>query len=221
MNSEHTILGVGEIPKDWRIEHLSDIGEIITGNTPSTKNRDYYGGKYLFVKPPDLIDNKYVYDTETKLTKIGFEKGRTIPKNSVMVTCIGSIGEIGISSQDVITNQQINTIVCGKNSTHEYIYYNLMYRKEFLKIYANQSLLPIINKSDFSKINIPIPPLVEQRGIAEILSTVDEATHQTKAIIEKTEGLKKALMQRLLTRGIEHTEFKQTELRDSRLLEGS
>jgi len=205
------VFGQGNIPADWNIQNISDIGEVVTGSTPSTIKKEYYGGDYLFVKPSDLHKDKIISNTETKLTLQGFNQCRKIPSNSIMVTCIGSIGEMGISGKELSTNQQINTIICKDKVIPDYVFYNIIFRKRFLEIYANQSLLPIINKSDFSKIPLPVPPLVEQRGIVEVLGTVDEAIRRTDAVIEKVEELKRGLMQRLLTWGMGHTEFKQTE----------
>jgi type I restriction enzyme S subunit len=74
------------------------------------------------------------------------------------------------------------------------------------------SAQPGINSSIVDSVTVPVPPLVEQRGIAEVLGTIDEAIGRTDAVIEKAEELKRGLIQRLLTRGIGHTEFKQTEL---------
>lgn len=208
----HEVFGQGKVPSSWKIKNISDIGDVTTGTTPSTSVSAYYGGEFLFVKPSDLDDSIYIYDTETKLTKLGFEQTRRLPKKTVLVTCIGSIGKMGIAEKDLATNQQINSIIPSEEIISEYLFYNLKLRKSFLDSYANRSLLPIINKTDFGKIHIPIPPLVEQRGIVEVLGTVDECIRMTDTGIEKAEELKLGLMQQLLTRGIGHTEYKETLL---------
>jgi type I restriction enzyme, S subunit len=206
------VFGQGIIPGYWEIESLLSVGEIVTGTTPSTKISEYYDGNRLFVKPSDLNASTYVDDTATKLTEEGLAQTRTIPKGSVLVTCIGSIGKMGIASKELATNQQINSIIPNKKILTEYLFSNLKFRKGFLEAYANLSLLPIINKTDFGKILIPLPPLVEQRGIAEVLGTVDETIRVQERVIANTELLKQGLMQSLLTEGIGHTEYKQTNL---------
>jgi len=210
--NNHEVFGQGKVPSSWKIKKISDIGDVTTGTTPSTSISEYYGGEFLFVKPSDLDDSIYIYDTETKLTKIGFEQTRRLPKKTVLVTCIGSIGKMGIAEKDLATNQQINSIVPSEEIISEYLFYNLKVRESFLDSYANKSILPIINKTDFEKIHVPIPPLVEQRGIVEVLGTADECIRLTDAVIERAEELKRGLMQQLLTRGIGHTEYKETSL---------
>src|SRR5690554_1506675 len=93
---------------------ISSLGKVVTGKTPSTKNPDFFGGKYPFVTPSDLDwRTYYCRSTERTVTEYAIEqhKNQVIPANSVMVTCIGTIGKCAISSEVCLTNQQINTIV--------------------------------------------------------------------------------------------------------------
>src|SRR5699024_6714600 len=108
------------------------------------------------------------------------------------------------------TNQQINTIIPTKEFDYNYLYYSLLYKTNYIKTLSAMTAVPIINKGLFSKIKLTIPPLKEQQKIAAILSSVDEAIEKTEQIIEQTEKVKKGLMQELLTRGIGHTEFKES-----------
>ena len=203
---------VAELPKDWEMVKVGEIGEVITGTTPSTKVKEYWGKGYPFVTPSDFSNNKYVHKTERSVTQEGVEKARIIPKDSVMVTCIASIGEVAMSSEECITNQQINSIICSERVNSHYVYYAMEYRKNLLKRWAGITTSPIIKKSLFEEIPLPLPPLPEQQKIAEILSTVDEAIEKVDDSIEKTERLKKGLMHELLTKGIGHKEFKDTAI---------
>jgi type I restriction enzyme S subunit len=203
---------IGKIPKDWGLVELLKIGGIITGTTPSTKVEEYWGKGYPFVTPTDFSGKKYVYDTGRTVTQNGVEKARVVPKDSIMVVCIASIGEVAMASTECITNQQINTIVCNKECDKNYIYYAILSSKNRLKRWAGITTSPIIKKSLFEKFPIPVPPLPEQKKIAEILSTVDQAIEKVDGAIEKTQKLKKGMMQELLTKGIGHNEFKETEL---------
>lgn len=212
MNNKVSQTKVRKIPKDWKIMKLSNIGEIITGTTPPTKNKEYWGEGYPFVTPSDFSKNKYVHLTERTVTNKGAEKGRLIPKDSVMVTCIASVGEVAMASKECITNQQINTIICNKKIDPHFIYYEMLYNKPVLKRWAGITTSPIIKKSLFEKFSIPLPPFLEQQKIAEILGTVDEVIEKVDKAIEKTERLKKGLMQELLTKGIGHKEFKDTKI---------
>ena len=151
----------------------------------------------MFVSPADLSeDAKYIITTEKTLSDKGFSQARRIPKGSILFTCIGStIGKIGIASQDLATNQQINSIVTNS----EYLFYALSFQSNRIRILANEQAVPIINKSDFEKIKVAFPPLAEQRKIAEVLGVWDEAIEKQTRLIEKLALRKRALMQRLLS----------------------
>ena len=151
----------------------------------------------MFVSPADLSeDAKYIITTEKTLSDKGFSQARKIPKGSILFTCIGStIGKIGIASQDLATNQQINSVV----TNGEYLFYALSFQSNKIRILANEQAVPIINKSDFERIKVAFPPLAEQRKIAEVLGVWDEAIEKQTRLIEKLALRKRALMQRLLS----------------------
>lgn len=210
--SEYKMTDVGEIPIDWEIEELKNISNIVTGSTPKTNIPNLWEGNYMFVTPSDMNGQQYMYNTERYITDEALELSRVIPKNSIMVTCIASIGKMAIATEECITNQQINTIIPSPNYYYKYLYYYLLKSKPKLELLASQTTVPIINKNTFSKFKVILPSLKEQQKIAEILSTVDEQIEQTDQLIEKTKELKKGLMQQLLAKGIGHTEFKQSKL---------
>lgn len=194
---KNTLLGI--IPNEWEVKKIKEIGQVVTGNTPATSEKENYGDSYLFVSPVDLSDLKYIKNTEKKLSLIGFEKSRKLPKGAVLFTCIGLIGKVGISLCDLSCNQQINAIICNELMFNEYLYYELRIRASKIKLIAGEQVLPIINKSDFENVKILIPPLPEQRKIAEVLSTWDKAIEKQTLLVEKLELRKKGLIQQLLT----------------------
>ncbi len=212
MKETYRETGVNKIPKDWKIVEIRNIGEVVTGTTPSTKIEKFWGIGVPFVTPTDFTVSKYVHKTERNVTLEGADQGRLVSKEAVMVTCIASVGEVAMASSECITNQQINTIICNNEINPDYIYYTIVFRKNDLKRWAGITTSPIIKKSMFEKFPLSLPPLPEQRKIAEILSTVDEAIEKVDQAIEKTERIKKGLMQELLTKGIGHKEFKDTEI---------
>jgi type I restriction enzyme S subunit len=204
---------IGKIPKEWDVKETEELGEVVTGITPSTFVKEYWNGDYPFVTPTDMTNGKYVEKTERKVTAKGLEKGRLIPKDSVLVTCIASIGKMALAFEDCLTNQQINAIICKEGVNPHYVYYALGFRTPALKSWAGQTTNPIIKKSLFEKFPISLPRNEpEQQNIAEVLSTVDLAIQKTDNVIWKTERLKKGLMQTLLTRGIGHKEYKDTPI---------
>ncbi|MFH0710166.1 MAG: restriction endonuclease subunit S [Pseudomonadota bacterium] len=200
-HSEFKESEIGRIPRVWEVVELKKIGQIVTGSTPKTSNQEYYtNGTRLWASPSDLGKSKEVKNTANKLTDLGFEQTRILPARSILVTCIGStIGKIGMAYEEMSTNQQINSLVCTKENSPDFYYYVLDMKKEYIKNLAGTQAVPLLNKSDFSVIKVPLPPLEEQQKIAEILSTTDEKLETLRAKKEAFKTLKKGLIQKLLS----------------------
>ena len=191
---------VGWVPDEWIYDLLKSTGSVLTGTTPSTLHPEYYGGKYPFVTPVDMGVSPWIKNSVSKLTSNGFKKARKVCKGAVLFVCIGStIGKVGIANVELATNQQINTIIPNSNNIGTFLYYALLYHSRRIASYAGCQAVPIINKSQFESVRLPLPPLFEQKKIAEILSTWDEAIEQTRNLIDAKNRRKKALMQQLLT----------------------
>lgn len=140
---------------------IRDIGEIYTGNTPSKKNILYWNSDDIgFVKPDIIADDAIIRINKEKCKEFisfcAIDKARIVPKNSVFVTCIGSIGKIGISKDRLAFNQQINAIVPNKNIDKEYLAYALYANKKKLQNIANAPVVPIINKTQFNDFELNI-----------------------------------------------------------------
>ena len=190
---------MGVVPSDWTLMKIREMGEVVTGTTPPTKDEDNYGGEHLFVTPGDL-SGKYVGTTERALSDKGLSNARPVPSGSIFFTCIGStIGKASIATERSASNQQINAIVPNDESHGEYFFYALRFNAERIKLQAGTQAVPMINKSDFSSIRLPTPPQEERHRIAGVLSTWDRALQQIDDLIGAKERRKKALMQQLLT----------------------
>ena len=155
---------------------LKDIGTIITGNTPKTSDVQNYATQDIpFVKPSDISDNRvsYLYDSEFYISEYARNKARVIPANSILFTCIGIIGKVAINKVECAFNQQINAIIPNEDvCLAEYLVYALQSRKELLQETANAPVVPIINKTQFSEIEIPLPSIEKQDRIAKELNKV-------------------------------------------------
>ena len=174
--------------KDWEVKKLSETGDIITGTTPSTQNADYWNGEFLWATPTDIKKDTFVLtDTPKKLSHEGYEKTRPVPKNSILVTCIASIGKMAIAGKEMATNQQINSIVCNKNSDPLFIFFSLQKDKKKLISLGKTTAVPIMNKSEFGRIKIFLPPLKIQKQIVAKLSAVQD---YKKQLLEQKEKLK-------------------------------
>lgn len=191
----------GMIPEGWELLRLSDIGQVITGNTPSTEHEEYYGGIIPFIGPVDFRRQKYIDEAEKNVSELGSLQSRKIPKNTIMTVCIGStIGKTAIAIKDSCTNQQINSLVCSNQFNSEYIFYTMsQYLQKQLDVEAGLQAVPIVNKSSFSKLLLPCPILaVEQQKIATILSAQDRKIETEETNLAKLRNLKKGLMGDLL-----------------------
>ena len=183
--------------KGWEKKQIKDFGEVITGNTPSKKEEKYWNGDFVWVTAQDF-KGKYINDSILKLTKFGKDKARVIPKDSVLVTCIASIGLNAINKVECSTNQQINAICCNQEYNYEYVYYLVTYNTENLKQLAGQTAVPIITKKSFEEFEVYIiENYDEQQKIADCLSSLDELIETTSRKVEILKEHKKGLMQQL------------------------
>ena len=178
----------------WENKRLGEIGEIVTGKTPSTHDSSLWDGGIQFVTPTDINGSKYQLRTLRTVTQNS--KMKVLPKNSIMYTCIASIGKISLSVAPCITNQQINSLI-PQNQNNEFIYYSLLNITPKIKSTQANTTLPIINKEEFSKFIIPLPSLPEQEKIVNVLSRLDNIIEKEQ---EKLKGLgqyKKGLLQQM------------------------
>ncbi len=157
---------------------LKKLGEITTGSTPSKKNNSYWDTKDIcFVKPDGISDNgiTLINDSSEYISENARCKARVVSKDAVFVTCIGSIGKIGIAdSGEYAFNQQINVIETNDRVLPRYLAYNLLYSKPRIIAIANAPVVPIINKTQFGDFVVSIDEDKEKQ--AKIVSVLDKLT---------------------------------------------
>ena len=184
-----------EFKDEWQKCNVGDYGEVITGNTPPTGDHiNYADGTHLWASPADLGKTKFVTDTSTKLSSIGFNKTRKLPEGSILVTCIGStIGKMGMAATEMSTNQQINSIIVNAQNDKHFVYYALQSRfPRYLTSVAIQAV-PIMSKSSFEKQQNYRTTLEEQKKIGFLLNLIDERISTQIRIIEDLKQLRSAL----------------------------
>lgn len=150
---------IGDIPKDWSVKKLSDIAKIVTGKTPSTKEKDNYGDKYKFVTIRDIHNKVYAVNTERYISEKGHQEvsSSTIPPNSLAVSCIATVGLVSIIPDESHTNQQINSILCKENILF-YLYSFFSSSTDMLKKLGSGGTVALnINKKSFEDIKILLP----------------------------------------------------------------
>lgn len=173
---------------------LSALGNVQTGSTPSTTNEKFWGGEIPFVTPAELDQNLPVADTPRTLTKEGGSQSRLLHQGAVMVCCIGSLGKIGIAGRTLVTNQQINSIQFNEQKIWpRYGYYACQRLKPKLQAMAPATTVPIVNKSKFEQLEIPIPPLPEQRRIAAILDQADALRATRREALAQLDSLTQSI----------------------------
>ena len=157
----------------WEQRKLSDLGKIETGNTPSTQIKEYYSDDgMLWVTPTDIKDNITV-NTERKLSIEGQKVGRCIEPNSILCTCIASIGKNTFVPVKCAFNQQINSLTPNETNYPYYLFTDSYHWSETMKKGAGGLTFQIVNKSEFSNINTFVPKYNEQRLIGDYFRNLD------------------------------------------------
>lgn len=179
-----------------RIMRLSDLGRIVTGNTPKTSDfRNYNSKDICFVKPSDIPVDCIgrLRESEFYISEFARDKARMLPKGSVLLTCIGIIGKVAVNEIECAFNQQINAIIpdCDKCDCI-YLAYALSAKKDYLQALANAPVVPIINKTQFSAFQIPVPSLSVQSDIVKRIEIIDYLISLRQRQAEKLDELVKA-----------------------------
>ena len=195
---------IGKIPKDWEIKRLKDIViKAKMGGTPRRNISEYWNGNIPFVKIEDItMSGKYLYNTEEFITEKGLENSSVwiVPKDSLLLAIYGSLGSIGINKIDVATNQAIVGIIPNNDILGiEFLYYYYLYFKPYWYKFIKKSTQPNLTLGIILDSLVPIPPLEEQKKIAEILSTLDKKLEVLKQEKVKLEKIKQWFMDELLT----------------------
>ncbi len=190
---------IGSVPKEWEVVKLGEVGNIITGNTPSKNNKEYWdNGTIDFIKPPDLQNQKIVTFSE-KISNSAVRKARIVNKGTILVSCIGIIGRVGLSLKSLAFNQQINAIVPNENIYNQFLFYVIQVQQKQIENLASFTTVPIVSKAKFSTVKIPLPPLPVQQKIASILSAIDEKIQAEETKKKALEDLFRSLLSHLMS----------------------
>lgn len=202
-----------KIPDAWKWVTLDDIGIVVTGNTPSTRIKEYYQSDDIpFYKPTDLEQGINVINSKHYLSKFAEDVARIVPSNSVLVTCIGAtIGKTGLLTKEGAFNQQINGIIHFINAKYLYYYCKTTQFQNELLNKASSTTIPILNKSKFELIKMPLAPLEEQNRIVEkieeLFSELDKNISQLNESKDKIEFSKTKILDKYYSSG-----FKEEKL---------
>ena len=188
-----------DVPHGWEVKRVAQFGQIVTGGTPLTEIKEFWGEGYPWVTPTDISSRRDMFESERSLTRLGLSAIRALPANTVLVTCIASIGKNAILKSGGGCNQQINAVIPNVASNAEFLYYLFEASKQYLLANAGTTATSIISKAVFSELEFKVPPLPEQVAIAAVLTDMDAGLALLTQRLEKTRDLKQGMMQELLT----------------------
>lgn len=151
---------VDGVPEGWTYKRVEEFGEVITGKTPSTAKTEYYGGSIPFVTIPDMHGTVFPLVTEKALTKVGADtqKSKYLPANTVIVSCIATVGLVNIAIEPCQTNQQINSVILHDDNILYFFYESMKRIKALLDgVGSNGATMTNVNKTKFSNIKVLYP----------------------------------------------------------------
>lgn len=187
------------VPEGWK---KAPVGTICQSIVPGRNKPKSFDGDIPWVTTPEIA-GRYIpshlqknYVSKSALAECG---GKIVPNGAVIMAAVGELGLVAISKEDVVLNQQLHAFVCSDSVQNEYLAYALSAQKHYMESVASKTTIPYLNKTNCESIPIPLPPLPEQKKIAQILSTWDQAITATERLLENSQQRKKGLMQQLLT----------------------
>src|SRR6476469_5001616 len=177
-----------EIPVNWEVKRLSEVGKITGGGTPDTTNTEYWSGDIPWAAPTDIINlsTKFIDSTERYISKNGVDSSsaKLIPKGSILITSRATIGYCAINTRPMATNQGFQSLICDNGYHNLFMLYAInFHRKKLLRLSYGTTFLEI-SKSNIKEVSFPCPPFQEQQKIALIISKVDELIQKTDQVIE-------------------------------------
>ncbi len=192
---------LGKIPEGWEVGKLNDLGKIITGKTPSTFHKEYYGGDILFLKIPDMT-SIYPMETILTLTNEGLQqvKNLVLPEDSLSVSCIGTLGLISINKKPLVTNQNINSIIFDNKKYLYYVYYDAKIRyTTILESFGGGSVFGTVSKSKFSEIKLIMPSYDIVLIFDKIMKTIFERIYINLLEIRNLSDVRDLLLPKLMS----------------------
>lgn len=203
-----------QIPNGWRRVRLEDVAEVVGGSTPSRTDARFWEGDVPWVVPSELtaLKGRYLAASKESITDEGMRSAglRLIPAGSILLTSRATVGVTAINGVPIATNQGFQNLIVKNGADPLWLYYSVSQQRPELERRASGSTFLEVSRDSVRSLPILLPPLPEQRAIAAVLDSIDDAIEGAEAVIAATEGLRDALLHDLLTRGLpgQHTEFR-------------
>lgn len=198
---------VDGVPEGWNECTVESFGTVITGKTPTTSNKEYYtNGKVPFVTIPDMHNVVYPLETEKRLTIEGAQtqKNKYIPPNSVMISCIGTVGLVSIATEVCQTNQQINSIILNNEDDLYFFYESMLRMKDLLDgLGSNGATMTNVNKSKLEKLIIISPSKDIVKQYNDICKPLFESALNLSRKNVSLKNMREALLPKLMSGEVE------------------
>ncbi len=193
---------VFNLPASWVLVSVADLGKIVSGGTPSTKEPSYWGGNINWISPSDLTGyaSKYITKGAKSITEAGLKNSSAtvMPAGSVHFSSRAPIGYTVISAEAMTTNQGFKSLVPSNGVFNEFVYYYFKSAKQLAESNATGTTFKEISGTAFSKLPIPLPPLNEQHRIVakieELFSELDKGIENLKIAREQLKVYRQALL---------------------------
>ena len=172
---------------NWKDCVLADLGEIVGGATPSTKNESYYGGDIAWITPKDLsaFQGRFIRRGERNITSDGFNScsARLMPPHSILFTSRAPIGYVAIAENEVCTNQGFKSIVPNADTDYLFLYYLLVHNRDRIENMGSGTTFKEVSGSVMKGITVSVPTdIEEQKAIARVLGSLDDKIENNTAI---------------------------------------
>lgn len=194
------------VPEGWITRSVSDFGDVITGKTPSTAKSEYYGGSIPFVTIPDMYGNVFPIKTEKYLSTQGAntQKNKFLPKNSVIVSCIATVGLVCIAVEPCQTNQQINSVILNDENDLYFFYSAMKLIKSLLDgVGSNGATMTNVNKTKFSSIKVLYPTENICKSFNDFCKPIFENIFNLSVAINKLTQARDRLLPKLMSGELE------------------
>ena len=198
------------MPDDWRIGTVLDLSkEIICGKTPSTRKKEYYGDYMPFITIPDMHNRVYTTTTERYLSELGAnsQMKKTLPKNSICVSCIGTAGLVALVSTDSQTNQQINSIVPKEGYSSYYIFLLMQtFSEKINRLGQSGSTIVNLNKAQFGMMEALVPTVSSMNDFDSVAKPLFEKILANQQENQRLATLRDTLLPKLMNGEIDVSE---------------
>ena len=187
----------------WETRRLGEVTKIVNGGTPSSSVDVYWNGDIPWCTPTDITgtSGRYLSETERNITEKGLANSSAslLPEGTLLLCSRATVGEVKIAVTPITTNQGFKSLICGPDVSNEFLYYILLTMKSELEELSSGSTFLELSKRSAALLEITLPPIQEQKAIAQILSDMDAEIEALEARRGKTQRLKQGMMQELLT----------------------